>query len=96
MGRYKRYDPNTVANVAWENLKAKVPEMKANYDRAVDEAIVMDGSKNAYVAGVSAWINIMRSPEIRNDIANAIAKAKRKLKERLYGVSPRAIAVPVR
>jgi len=94
MGKYKLYDPNTVANTAWENLKKATPRMKENYDRAITEAIDMDGGKNRYIAGVSAWTSVMRLPEIRTSISNAIQKAKQKLKAKLYGVPERAVAVP--
>jgi len=96
MGKYKMYSPKDAAQAALSKLVSKIPEMEENYRRSMDEFSMDPVAQQRYVAGVADWISIMRSPEIRNAISNAIQKAKEKLRRRIYGVTREKIGVPVR
>ena len=80
MGKYKRLDPNTVANLALNNLINKIPEMTSNYAAKMEEFAVDPEAQGRYRAGVAEWISIMRLPEIRSEIRRAIEKARERMK----------------
>ena len=81
MGKYKRLDPNTIANMALHNLIEKIPEMEANYAEAMRNFSVDPEAQGRYRAGVAEWISIMRLPEIRGEIRRAIEKARERMKK---------------
>jgi len=81
MGKYKRLDPNTIANMALNNLIEKIPEMEANYSARMREFAVDPEAQGRYRAGVAEWISIMRLPEIRSEIRRAIEKARERMKK---------------
>ena len=93
MGKYKRLDPNTVANLALNNLVNKIPEMTANYTDAMNEFAVDPEAQGRYRAGVAQWISIMRLPEIRGEIRRAIEKARERMKKVVAAPERRRIPV---
>lgn len=94
--KYKTLTPEVVAETALHHLIEKIPEMQANYSRAMSEFAISPEAQGRYRAGVSQWISIMRLPEIRAEISRAISRAKEELKRRIV-VAPRVpVAVPAR
>jgi len=83
MGKYRRLSPDMVANIALSNLIAKIPQMQSNYSSRMSEFAYDPEAQGRYRAGVAEWITVMRSPDVRSRIAEAILEAKRKLRERL-------------
>lgn len=94
--RYKLLTPEMIAETALNHLLEKIPEMQANYSRAMSEFAMNPEAQGRYKSGVAQWISIMRLPEIRAEISRAISRAKEELKRRIV-VAPRvAVAVPAR
>ncbi len=99
MGKFKKYNPYQIAGKALDNLVNKVPEMIEKYRERMENFTMDAEAQERYRNGVAEWISIMRMPEVRNKIAEAIEiakKKKRKIEETVRGRVARPIAVPVR
>lgn len=94
--KYKNVSPDIIADTALNNLIAKIGDMQSNYARAMSEFAVDPEAQGRYRAGVIAWINIMRLPEIRASISQAIQRAKEELKRRIGVVTRPVLTVPAR
>jgi len=82
-----------IARQAWEKWRAKAlsGEMVENYRRAILRAAEDPAVAEDYIIKVGAWIDTMRSPEVRSAIAAAVARAK----ERYYSMV-QSMATPAR
>lgn len=93
MGKYKNRGAQTVAEIALANLLKKIPQMEANYTEAMNRFARDQEAQDRYTRGVAMWTSVMRSPEVRNNIASVIRTAR----EKFYGmVSPEGYStIPV-
>ena len=83
-GKYKNLTPEQAAEAAFNNLLEKVPQMIQNYQQAMYE---LPSKRNDYVSKVALWISVMRQPEVRDAISNAVQQAKQKLRQRIFGIT---------
>lgn len=78
MGKYRHLPPEQAAELALQNMLAKIPQMTANYTTAMQEFASDPARQAAYKYKVSQWIAAMRDPEVRASISAAVARAKQK------------------
>jgi Zn-finger domain-containing protein len=95
MGKYRKLPPAQVAQTALSNLINVVPEMKANYNKKMDEFTVDRVAQSSYLAGVEYWVGLMRSPDVRSAISTAVGKAREQMK-RIVETARARIAVAAR
>ena len=78
MGKYKNRSANTVAEIALNNLVKKIPNMITEYANAMNRFAKDEEAQDRYVKGVTMWTTVMRSDEVRMEIASAVQRAKSK------------------
>lgn len=82
----KRYAPREVAERAWDKFVSKIPQMITDYSNAMNRVANDPGSRASYILGVSTWTTIMRSPEVRSAIRNAVNGARDRYIKELEGM----------
>jgi len=90
MGKYKNLRPNEVAQRGLNNLINKIPQMVQDYTRAMERFRTDQDAQARYLGGVTLWTEVMRSGNVRTQIANAVAQARAEYYNRRMGVMPRA------
>jgi len=86
MARYKNLRPSEVANKALTNLINKIPTMIQDYTQAMERFRNDQDAQARYVGGVTLWTEVMRSGNVRAQIANAVAQARAEYYNRRMGV----------
>jgi len=86
MGKYKNLRPNEVAQRGLNNLINKIPQMVQDYTRAMERFRTDQDAQARYLGGVTVWTEVMRSGNIRTQIANAVAQARAEYYNRRMGV----------
>lgn len=96
--RYKTLGPYQVAETAWAHLTEdkKIKEMITNYTDKMNALPADTEARNRYIAGLGLWVSIMRRKEVKDAIADAIAKAKKVMREEIEKVRARAVEVVTR
>ena len=74
--KYKNLSPQAVAQMALDKLIDKIPQMIDDYAKAMNRFANDQVAQQRYLSGVSAWVTVMRSPEVRTQIANVVAQAR--------------------
>ncbi len=87
---YKNQPAQAVAQLAWDRFTAKIPSMIQNYGAAMNKVANSPESADRYVRGVSTWITVMRQPQVRMAIANAVAQAKMQYRAMRQGIAVEA------
>jgi len=85
-GKYRHLTPDLAGEAMWSAWTAQRDTMISRYTEEITRATTDPDSRNRYVAFVSQWITNMRTREVREAIASALAKAKsayRRAKEAL-------------
>jgi len=95
MGRYKNLRPSEVANKALNNLLGKIPQMIQDYTQAMERFRNDQDAQARYVGGVTVWTEVMRSGNIRTQIANAVAQARAEYYNRRIGLISAGTTVPM-
>jgi len=91
MGKYKNRNPNTVAEMALNNLLKNIPKMINDYTEAMNRFAKDQEAQERYVRGVATWTAIMRNDQTRMEIANAVQRAKARYRNM---VSPQYSTIP--
>ena len=86
MGKYKNLRPSEVATKALNNLISKIPQMIKDYTNAMERFSTDQDAQARYLGGVTLWTEVMRSGNIRAQIANAVAQARAEYYNRRMGV----------
>ncbi len=94
MGKYKNLRPSEVAQKGLANLINKIPQMIQDYTSAMERFRTDSDAQARYLGGVTLWTEVMRSGNIRTQIANAVAQARAEYYNRRMGVVAGA-TVPV-
>ena len=74
--KYKGLAPQAVAQMALDRLIDKIPQMIDDYAKAMNRFATDTSAQQRYINGVAAWVTVMRSPEVRAQIANVINQAR--------------------
>jgi len=82
----KKYSPRQTAERAWDKFVSKIPQMITDYTNAMNRVANDPESRASYILGVSTWTSVMRSPEVRNAIRNAIGGARDRYIRELEGM----------
>jgi hypothetical protein len=86
MGKYKNLRPSEVAQRGLNNLINKIPQMIQDYTNAMERFRTDQDAQARYLGGVTVWTEVMRSGNIRAQIANAVAQARAEYYNRRAGV----------
>jgi hypothetical protein len=86
MGKYKNLRPSEVANKALNNLLSKIPQMIQDYTNAMERFRTDEDAQARYLGGVTLWTEVMRSGNVRAQIANAVAQARAEYYNRRMGI----------
>ncbi len=86
MGKYKNLRPAEVAQKGLNNLINKIPQMIQDYTNAMERFRTDQEAQARYVGGVTLWTEVMRSGNVRAQIANAVAQARAEYYNRRMGV----------
>jgi len=94
MGKYRNMRPSEVANKALTNLINKIPTMIQDYTNAMQRFTRDEDAQARYVSGVTVWTEVMRSGNVRAQIANAVAQARAEYYNRRIGLISTGGTVP--
>jgi predicted Rossmann fold nucleotide-binding protein DprA/Smf involved in DNA uptake len=96
--KYKTLDPYDVSRTAWEHLTEakKIDQMVTNYSSEMRLLPQNVDARNRYIAGLGLWVTIMRRREIKDAISDAIAKAKKSMREMIETARARVVEVTAR
>jgi hypothetical protein len=86
MGRYKNLRPSDVAQKGLANLINKIPQMVQDYTNAMERFRTDQDAQARYLSGVTVWTEVMRSGNVRAQIANAVAQARAEYYNRRIGL----------
>ena len=86
MGKYRNLRPSDVANRALNNLINKIPQMIQDYTQAMERFRNDADAQARYVGGVTTWTEVMRSGNVRAQIAAAVAQARAEYYNRRIGL----------
>ena len=94
MGKYRNLRPSEVAQKGLNNLLNKIPQMIQDYTNAMQRFRTDQEAQSRYVGGVTLWTEVMRSGNVRAQIANAVAQARAEFYNRRMGVTGGATVAP--
>jgi hypothetical protein len=94
MGRYKNLRPSEVAQKGLANLINKIPQMIQDYTNAMERFRNDQDAQARYLSGVTVWTEVMRSGDVRAQIANAISQARAQYYNRRIGLISVGSTVP--
>jgi len=94
MGRYKNLRPSEVAQKGLANLINKIPTMIQDYTNAMERFRNDQDAQARYLGGVTIWTEVMRSGDVRAQIANAVAQARAQYYNRRMGLVGAGGTVP--
>jgi len=95
MGKYRNLRPSEVAQRGLNNLLNKIPQMIQDYSRAMERFRSDEDAQARYLGGVTTWTEVMRSGNIRAQIAAAVAQARAEYYNRRMGVSVAGATIPM-